>query len=135
MKYLLGTVVLSELRKTDRNPGVTAWISQHKTEKLFISVLSIGEIERGIEMQRTRDPEFAQRLDHRLGQLMTIYAERILPVTPAIAARWGRLGAKLGNSGADLLLAATALEHDLVIVTRNERHFLPAGVRVENPWA
>ena len=135
MNYLLDTVLLSELRKTERDPGVTAWISEHKNDELYVSVLSIGEIERGIEMQRSRDPQFAQRLEHWLNRLMTLYGERILPVTAEIAARWGRLSAQLGHSGADLLLAATALEHDLTIVTRNEKHFIPAGVSVVNPWA
>ena len=134
MKFLLDTVVLSELRKTNRNPGVTAWVAQRQDNELFISVLSVGELERGIELQRNKDPEFAERLARWLDQLTTLYGERILPVTTAIAAGWGRLSAILGNSGADLLLAATALEHDLTIVTRNERHFLPAGVAVENPW-
>ena len=134
MKFLLDTVVLSELRKAQRNPGVEGWISRRRDAELFLSVLSLGEIERGIELQRVKDPAFADRLALWLNRLVAFYGERILPVTADIAVRWGRLSANLGNSGADLLLAATALEHDLAIVSRNERHFLPAGVRVENPW-
>lgn len=134
MRFLLDTVVLSELRKRERNPGVAQWIEAHRDTELFLSVVSIGEIERGIEMQRSRDADFAQRLGRWMGHLLTAYADHILPVTADIAQRWGRLSATLGNQGADLLLAATALEHDLTVITRNQRHFAPSGVRVENPW-
>lgn len=62
------------------------------------------------------------------------YADRLIPVDTAIARRWGRLSARIGNSGADLMIAATALEHSLTVVTRNIRHFAPTGVAIENPF-
>lgn len=132
--FLLDTVVLSELRKKDRNLGLVQWISDKQDSELFVSVVSIGEIERGICQQRSKDAVFAQRLTDWLAQLLLAYDERILPVTTPIAQRWGRLSAELGRADADILIAATALECGLTVVTRNEKHFAPTGVRVLNPW-
>lgn len=132
--FLLDTVVLSELRKKERNPGLVRWIADRGDNELFVSVVSIGEIERGIYQQRTKDTVFAQRLTDWLGQLLLAYDDRILPVTTPIARRWGWLSAELGRADADILIAATALEHGMTMVTRNEKHFAPAGVRVINPW-
>lgn len=133
--FLLDTMVLSELRKKDRNPGLVRWIGQQKDRDLFVSVVSIGEIERGICRQQVRDAAFAQKLAAWLDQLLLSHTDRILPVTIPIARRWGQLGAELGRSAADILIAATALVHGMSVVTRNEKHFAPAGVRLINPWA
>ncbi|MDR0826629.1 MAG: type II toxin-antitoxin system VapC family toxin [Desulfovibrio sp.] len=132
--YLLDTVVLSELRKTVRNPGVSAWIADKKDSELFLSVISIGEIARGIERQTRQAPDFAGRLQLWLERLLFVYRDRILPVDIQTARRWGLLSSQVGNSGPDILLAATALERDLSIVTRNERHFTATGVQTHNPW-
>jgi len=132
--YLLDTMVLSELRKKDRNPGVTAWISGKPDRELFISVVSVGEIARGIAQQAKHDNVFAGALRQWLEKLLLLYSERILPVDTPVAKRWGELGAQVHNSGADILLAATAIEHGLCIVTRNEKHFGPTGAEIINPW-
>ena len=132
--FLLDTVVLSELRKKDRNPGLVQWIGDKNDNELFVSAVTIGEIERGICQQRAKDSAFAQKLTDWLAQLMLVYAERILPVTIPIARRWGQLSADLGRADADILIAASAIEHGLTVVTRNEKHFTPTGVRVVNPW-
>ena len=132
--YLIDTVVLSELRKRERNPGVVHWISGQRTGDLFLSVISIGEIERGIAQQHRQNPDFATALATWLDTLMSLYGERVLPVDLPTARRWGRLSAAIGNDGADLLIAATALEHGLTVVTRNTRHFQPADVPVINPF-
>ena len=132
--FLLDTVVLSELRKRERNVGLTQWIIGKNDGELFISVVTVGEIERGIRQQRTKDNAFAQRLADWLEQLLLSYADRILSITTPIARRWGQLSADLGRADADILIASTALEHGLTVVTRNERHFVPTGVRVLNPW-
>jgi predicted nucleic acid-binding protein len=132
--YLLDTMVLSELRKRERNPGVTAWLSDKSDRELFLSVVSIGEMAKGIAQQEKQDKEFATALRERLDRLLLLYRERILPVDIAIAKRWGELSVQAHNSGADILLAASALEHNLTIVTRNEKHFLPTGVAIINPW-
>lgn len=133
--YLLDTMVLWELRGQDRNRGLTEWVAGQKDAALFLSVVSIGEIERGICAVAARDKEFAERLAAWRDKLLMVYADRLLPVSVPVTRRWGQLSAVLGNAGADILLAATALEHDLTVVTRNARHFEPAGARVHNPWS
>ena len=130
--FLLDTVVISELRKARPDPGAVRWISKQQDDQLFLSVVTLGEIERGIEKRRKGDPEFADTLVAWLENLTRLYADRLLPVTPAIARRWGRLSARLNHDGADLLIAATALVHGLTVVTRNTGHFDPTGVAVIN---
>ncbi len=131
---LLDTVVLSELRKSRPAPAVLEWLGTFREEELFLSVVSLGEIERGIALKRAHDPQFATLLADWLDVLQRSHADRILPVTPAIARRWGNLSARLGNGGADLLIAATALTHGLSVATRNVKHFEPSGVKVINPF-
>lgn len=133
--FLLDTVVLSETRKRSRDPSVVTWLSQQRDADLFLSVVTIGEIERGIAQQQTRNPDFAKTLSKWLDRVLTLYGDRILPVDTATARRWGELSAAHGDNGADLLIAASALTHGLTVVTRNERHFRPTGVDVCNPFA
>lgn len=132
--FLLDTVVLSEIRKKERNQGLVRWLAMRHGAELFVSVISIGEIERGICKQREKDPVFALRLENWLTQLLFLYDENILPITIPIAKRWGKISVELGNAGADIFMAATALEHNLTVVSRNEKHFTPTGVRCINPW-
>lgn len=132
---LLDTVVLSELRKRQPAPQVTAWLSNQKDADLYLSVVSIGEIERGIRQCERQDPAFARILTEWLDGLLLDYADRVLPITPAIARRWGTLSAKIGHDSADLLIASTALCHGLTVATRNVRHFAPTGVDLINPFA
>jgi len=132
--YLFDTMVLSELRKKDRNPGVTAWLADKHDSEVFISVVSIGEIAKGIAQKGKHDKVFAKTLEQWLDKLLLLYSERILHVDIPIAKRWGELSVQAHNAGADILLAATALEHNLRIVTRNEKHFSITGVKIINPW-
>jgi predicted nucleic acid-binding protein len=132
--FLLDTVVLSELRKRDRNPGLAEWVSRQSGADLFLSVISIGEIERGICSVAEKDPEFAERLTVWRDKLLMVYADRLLPVSVMVARQWGRLSVKAGNAGADILIAATAREHGLTVITRNTLHFSLIGVAVHNPW-
>ena len=134
MSFLLDTVVLSELRKAKPSRKVLQWFRAQKNESLFISVVSIGEIERGIERSRKTDAEFAAELDQWLETLLGVYGDRLLPVSANAARLWGRLSAKLGHDGADLLIAATALSHGATVVTRNVKHFVPTRVQVFNPF-
>lgn len=131
---LLDTVVISELRKAQPSPAVVRWLSGQRGNELFLSVVSLGEIERGIEKKRTSDPTFAAVLERWLDDLVSLYGDRILPVTPVIARRWGSLSARIGNDSADLLIAATAITHGLQVATRNVRHFTPTGVSVVDPF-
>ena len=132
--FLLDTVIVSELRKKKPDAGVLRWVSRQQDDQLFLSVVTLGEIERGIEKRRKAAPAFADELSAWFESLTRLYADRILPVTPGIALRWGRLSAQLGHDGADVLIAATALAHELTVVTRNTGHFDPAGVAVINPF-
>jgi predicted nucleic acid-binding protein len=132
--YLLDTDVISELRRRRRNRNVVAWISNVSAADLFLSVMTIGEIELGIARQRVRNPSFAKDLADWLEVTLRAYEERILPLTVGIARRWGRLAAQLGNRQLDLAIAATALEHGLTVVTRNVSDFEPTGVTVLDPF-
>lgn len=132
--FLIDTDVLSALRRGGRHPGPARWLMAQRTSGLFLSVVTIGEVERGIERQRRVDPAFADELSGWLDRVLAWYGDRILPVDLPTAQRWGRLSAALGYQSADLLIAATALEHGLTVVTRNVRHFEPAAVAVFNPF-
>lgn len=132
--FLIDTVTLSELRKRERDPTVVRWFERQRTTDLFLSVISIGEIERGIARQRTTDPGFAGALADWLDRVLTVYAERIVPFDLRTARRWGALSAALGNDSAHLMIAATALEHGLTVVTRNVSDFELSGVAVLDPF-
>jgi len=132
--FLIDTVTLSELRKRQRNPKLVEWFERQRTTELFLSVISIGEIERGIARQRATDPGFAASLAAWLDQVLILYGERIVPFDLPAARRWGGLCAALGHDGADLMIAATALQHGLTVVTRNVRDFEPTGVAVLDPF-
>ncbi|MBE6442101.1 MAG: type II toxin-antitoxin system VapC family toxin [Desulfovibrio desulfuricans] len=132
--YLLDTVVISELRKKDRNPGVVSWFQDKKDTDLFLSVLTIGEIRRGICQQETKNRLLADRLATWLDSILNFYGQRILPVTTPIALEWGNICARSGNNGADNLIAATAKVHHLSVITRNINHFDGVGISCYNPW-
>jgi predicted nucleic acid-binding protein len=132
--YLVDTVVFSELYKRQRHPDFVTWFADKSEDVFYLSTITLGEIERGVERQRQQNPIFAEALLSWLERSITLYAARILPVTTEIARRWGQLSSRLGHPGSDLLIAATALEHGLTVVTRNVRHFIPTGVAVENPF-
>lgn len=131
---LLDTMVLSELRKARPNAGAVTYLRSQAPDTVFLSAMTIGEIEAGIEKQRSVVPEFAEELSHWLAQIELQFAQFILPVTPAIAKLWGRLCVQTGNKGIDNLIAATALVHNLLVVTRNVKDFEVVGVRVFDPF-
>ena len=132
--YLMDTNVVSALRQPDRHPGPTLWLEAQRVSDVYLSVVTLGEIERGIARQTLPNPDFARALAQWFERTLTWFADRILPVDAATALRWGRISASVGNRDVDLLIAATALEHGLTVVTRNVRHFEPTGVPVLNPF-
>ncbi len=132
--YLFDTMVLSEMRKPSPNRNLAKWLTSIDPSDIRISVISIMEIGRGADRKRARDPEFALRLDAWLESLVARFADSILPVTVDIARGWGRLEAQLQRQNIDFAIAATALEHNLQIVTRNRRDFEQTGVVIINPF-
>lgn len=132
--FLIDTVTLSELRRRQRDPMVVAWFERQRATDLFLSVVSVGEIERGIERQRATDPGFSGALAAWLDRVLALYGERVVAFDLRMARRWGILTAALGNDSADLMIAATALEHGFTVVTRNVSDFELTGVAVLNPF-
>lgn len=135
MSWLLDTNVLSELRKGVRsNAGVRSWFAQAADTEVFTSVMVIGEIRRGIESVRRRDSIAALALEQWLLRLTETFADRVLTVDADVADRWGALNVPDPVPTVDGLLAATALVHDLTLVTRNVRDVERTGVRLFNPF-
>lgn len=134
MSFLLDTMVVSELAKHHRDRSLAAWLAGQDRRALHLSVVTLGEIEKGLALLRRRDNERADALAGWLDELVGRFRDRLLDVDARIARRWGRLAASAGHAGADLLIAATALEHDLTVVTRNVRHFAATGVRLVDPY-
>ncbi len=133
MTYLLDTNVLSALRRPDRAPHVVRWLSDKPDDSLFLSVITLGEIERGIAQLTQRDPDFARDLRVWLDRTTQLFADRILPFDAPAARIWGELSARIGNAGADLQIAATALARDAIVVT-SDRAFQATGARVMSPF-
>ncbi len=135
MSWLLDTNVLSEMRKGPRAaPSVRAWLASTDDADLFTSVLVLGEARRGVESIRRRDPVAATALEQWLLRLRETFADRVLPVDAVVADRWGGLNVPDPLPAVDGLLAATALVHDLTLVTRNVRDVARVGVRVLDPF-
>lgn len=133
--YLLDTNVVSELRKAKRsNAGVHRWMATHLNDELWLSVLVIGELRRGVELIRRRDDPAATALQTWLDRLLDQYEDRILPVTTRIAERWAQITVPDPVPIIDGLLAATALEHELTLVTRNVSDVATTGATVLNPF-
>ena len=135
MSYLIDTNIISEVRKGNKaNSRVLAWWAEVNDNELWISTLVLGEIRQGIERSRQRDPAKAGALEQWLGTLTRHFRDRALPVDSAIAEVWGRLNGPRPLPVIDSLLAATALVHDLTLVTRNTADIKITGVAVLNPW-
>ena len=136
--FLLDTNVPSELTRPKSDPRVEAWLEDAEDEQLYFSVVSLGEILKGV----TRLPESRRRTELQVwldNTLRPWFAGRILPVTERIAERWGIVAGQCSLRGktikvADGLIAATALHHELTIVTRNVKDFEYLGVNLLNPW-
>ena len=133
--WLVDTNVISELRRRSPDANVQAWFAQRPATELFLSVLTLGEIRKGVEAladsgRRTVLREWLER------ELPVFFAERVLPIDAGVAHQWGQLQAEAGRSlpAIDSLLAATALHHNLVLVTRNLKDVAGLPVKVLNPW-
>lgn len=132
--YLLDTNVISAVRRPDRAPQVAAWLRSKPDQSLFLSVITLGEIERGIRAQDKVNPAFAADLRAWVERTVLLFSDRILPFDAEAARLWGRLSHDIGHGGADLMIAATALAHGATVVTGNVSDFAPTGVPLEDPF-
>lgn len=136
MNYLIDTNVISELRKGDRcDPGVAEWWAKVGEDELWISALVLGEIRRGIELSRRRDPQKAKALEAWLEEVVAGFGHRVLQVDEQVADEWGRMNAIRPLPVIDALIAATARANGLIFVTRNGSDVQGVGVDILNPFA
>ncbi len=139
MKYLVDTCVISELAKTSPNANVVHWINNQELKNIHLSVITIGEISRGIE--KLTDGSRKKKLRSWLeDDLLSLFGSRLLDIDLEVAICWGELTATLDQMGkpmpaVDSLIAATALKHQCVLVTRNVEDFKYSKVEISNPWS
>lgn len=135
MSYLLDTNIISEVRKGERcDPKVSAWYASVADDDLFLSTLVLGEIRKGIERARRRDPAKAAVLERWIELVETAFGPRVLTVDNAVADQWGRMSAVRPVPVVDGLLAATAMVNRMTLVTRNDREIIGLGATVLNPF-
>jgi predicted nucleic acid-binding protein len=133
--YLIDTNVISEIRRVRVDAGVEAFFDATSAGDLFLSVLTIGELRKGVAKQRRGNPIFASRLGIWVDGLEAMFADRILPVDLGVARRWSELDAQRTLPVVDALIAATAIERGLTLVTRNVGDVAETGVLFVDPWA
>lgn len=134
MTFILDTNVISAVRRADRAPKVAAWLAGQAEADLYLSVITLGEIERGIRLQEPRDPGFAADLRRWLDRTVALFDDRLLAFTATDARIWGALTARIGHPGADLMIAAQALARDAVVVTGNTADFAATGASLHDPF-
>jgi len=135
VKYLIDTNIISEVRKGARcDRDVAAWFESIADADIYLSVLVVGEIRKGIERARPNNPVQASALEQWLTELVRSFTERIMPIDQAVADEWGRMSAKRSLSTIDALLAATAKVNGMTLATRNISDVVNLGVRVLNPF-
>jgi predicted nucleic acid-binding protein len=134
VSFLLDTNVISEARKPRGNPSLLAWMASVRGSELYVSVLVLGEVRRGVERLRGRDRLQAEVLERWLNALRSDYRDRILPITPEIAEQWGRFNVPTTLATIDGLMAATAKVAGFTFVTRNVADVSATGVALLNPF-
>ena len=138
MNYLLDTCLVSELIKRRPEPQVVDWVRQQPEDRLYLSVVTLGELQRGIA--RLEDAQRAKKLQAWFDDdLLERFAGRVLDVTPAVARIWGRIQGEAERSGrtlpvVDSLIVSTAFDLGAPVVTRNVDDMAPSGVEIVNPW-
>jgi toxin FitB len=135
VNYLIDTNVISEIRKKRRcDRNVAAWYASIEDDEIFLSVLVAGEIRKGIELARRRDPRKATALEKWLKEVDFAFGDRMLPIDRAITDEWGAMSAKCPIPVIDGLLAATAKVRGLILATRNDAQVAELGAQVLNPF-
>ncbi len=132
--YLLDTNVISETRKIRAAPQVMAFLAGAETGRLFLSVLTVGELRKGEAIRRRTDPSGADALALWIDGIETIFSDRVLPIDTQAARIWGKLASVRSVPVIDALIAATALARGLTLVTRNVGDVVGMGVEVIDPW-
>ena len=135
MIYILDTTVISAVRRPDRAPQVARWLGARDEAELFVSFITLGEIERGIALQARTNPGFAADLRGWITRTVSVFGDRILDFTEADARYGGTLSARIGHPGADLMIAAQALARNATVVTGNTADFMATGVQLVHPFA
>jgi hypothetical protein len=135
VSFLIDTNVISEVRKGPRcDARVAAWYASVDDAYLYLSVLVLGEIRKGVEQARARDPQKAEALEIWLANVADAFGDRVLPIDRAVTMEWGRMSAARPVPVIDALLAATARIHGLTLVTRNDGDVAGLGASVLNPF-
>jgi len=132
--YLLDTNVVGETRRKQADPGVISFLEAAESSALFVSVLTLGELRKGVAKKKLEDLDAAVRLENWVDGLEFSFTDRILGVDAAIARLWGEWSAERPRPVVDTLLAATAVRHGLTLVTRNIRHLRDIQVNLLNPF-
>ena len=133
-QYLLDTNILSETRRKQSDQRVIEFLSATDASALYISVLTLGELRKGVALKKRIDPDTAKRLAHWVDGLGYSFADRILGIDAATATVWGELSAQRPRPVIDTLLAATAIAHELIFVTRNTSDVQDTKANLLNPW-
>lgn len=130
--YLVDTSIVSEARRGTAE--AVSWLRSVNPLSVYLSALTLGEVMRGIALKQKADPRAAAHLAEWLRKLRHDHLDRILPVTDEISVEWGRIAAIRPRGDVDGLIAATAIVHDLILVTRNVKDFEDTDATVINPW-
>jgi predicted nucleic acid-binding protein len=133
-RFLLDTNAISETRKQRPHQGALSVLRSFPLESVYLSVLTLGELRRGEVNKRRLHPDMSNRYGAWIDSLEVVYSERILPIDKAIGTLWGQLTADRSRPVVDTLLAATALVHNLTLVTRNTKDIAGLPVKLLNPW-
>ncbi len=131
--FLVDTNVISEARRGTAE--AVSWLRGADPSAIYLSVLTLGEIKRGIELRRRNDPRAAAHLTQWLAELRRDFADRVLPISSEVAMEWGRIAAIRPRGDIDGLIAATAIVHEFIVVTRNIKDFDDTGAVILDPWA
>ncbi|MEO5805987.1 type II toxin-antitoxin system VapC family toxin [Devosia sp.] len=134
MSYILDTNVVSETRKRRASPALLAFLASVNDDDTFISVMTLGELRRGVVLKQVANPALAAEFAEWLHDIEHDFGGRVMEVTAPIAHCWGELSSDRTRPVIDTLIAATAMVHNLTVVTRNERDYRDLGVRLLNPW-